>query len=100
MGSIVTTQAEPIQIYLKVPFDLFQSDGISQPFVEHYTRNHYGIGDCKLDVKEITQLDRDQATEIINTIHKITLTSINITAKEAAAKNSIENSDTNLCIGT
>ena len=76
IGSMVTTQKEPIQVFLKVSRSKFETDTKLLTYLQHYTLSHYGVGDCKMNIKELTQLDQQEALNILNKIHDLTLQSM------------------------
>ena len=79
IGSLVTTQKEPIIMYLKVEaksvLEIFSTppEGI---IIDVRNTGHYGSGDTKINLPDLAM--RDDSVEIINTIHDVILKSTDI----------------------
>ena len=74
VGSLVTTQKEPIMLYLKADAEAVQRELPSEQMgvvsnVKH--TGHYGSGDTKVDLPAVAKLDN--RIEIMNTLHQTVL---------------------------
>ncbi len=60
IGSIASTQAQPIQVYLKVDYDTITnavSDELKKYLSDVRSIGHYGAGDTQLDIVELSRND-------------------------------------------
>lgn len=70
IGSLVTTQKDPLQFYLKCePDALASSLGQGAPFVQDVrSEGHWGTGDSKIDLVELARTD--EGLDTLNQIHR------------------------------
>ncbi len=70
VGSIATTQAEPIQIYLKGDYERYESlidESVKEYLIDVSSMGHYGTGDIQVDMDSL--VESADAQKIFNRIH-------------------------------